>query len=466
MRTLPTEYKESRMSNKNPQTLEWQQLSNDHHLAPFSDFKQLKEVGPRIITHAKGVYLWDSEGHKILDGMAGLWCVAIGYGRDELAEAASKQMRELPYYNLFFMTAHPPVLELSKAIADIAPEGMNHVFFTGSGSEGNDTMLRMVRHYWAIKGQPNKKTIISRKNGYHGSTVAGASLGGMTYMHEQGDLPIPGITHIAQPYWFGEGGDMSPEEFGIWAANQLEEKILELGVDTVGAFIAEPIQGAGGVIVPPATYWPRIKEILAKYDILFVADEVICGFGRTGEWFGSDFYDLKPDMMTIAKGLTSGYIPMGGLIVRDEVVAVLNEGGDFNHGFTYSGHPVAAAVALENIRILRDEKIIENAHDETAPYLQKRLRELNDHPLVGEVRGVGLLGAIELVQDKATRKRYEGKGAGMICRQFCFDNGLIMRAVGDTMIISPPLVISKGEIDELVTKARKCLDLTLEVLQG
>ncbi|MBM1193844.1 aspartate aminotransferase family protein [Pseudomonas weihenstephanensis] len=454
------------MTNKNPQTREWQNLSNDHHLAPFSDFKQLKEVGPRIITHAKGVYVWDSEGHKILDGMAGLWCVAIGYGRDELADAASQQMRELPYYNLFFMTAHPPVLELSKVIAQIAPEGMNHVFFTGSGSEGNDTMLRMVRHYWAIKGQPNKKTIISRKNGYHGSTVAGASLGGMTYMHEQGDLPIPGITHIPQPYWFGEGGDMSPEEFGIWAANQLEEKILEIGVDNVGAFIAEPIQGAGGVIVPPDTYWPRIKEILAKYDILFVADEVICGFGRTGEWFGSDFYGLKPDMMTIAKGLTSGYIPMGGLIVRDEVVAVLNEGGDFNHGFTYSGHPVAAAVALENIRILRDEKIIEKVQAETAPYLQKRLRELNDHPLVGEVRGVGMLGAIELVQDKATRKRYEGRGVGMICRQFCFDNGLIMRAVGDTMIISPPLVISKDEIDELVTKARKCLDLTLEVLQG
>ena len=454
------------MTNKNPQTREWQNLSNDHHLAPFSDFKQLKEVGPRIITHAKGVYLWDSEGHKILDGMAGLWCVAIGYGRDELADAASKQMRELPYYNLFFMTAHPPVLELSKVIAEIAPEGMNHVFFTGSGSEGNDTMLRMVRHYWTIKGKPNKKVIISRKNGYHGSTVAGASLGGMTYMHEQGDLPIPGITHIPQPYWFGEGGDMSPEDFGIWAANQLEEKILEIGVDNVGAFIAEPIQGAGGVIVPPETYWPRIKEILAKYDILFVADEVICGFGRTGEWFGSDFYGLKPDMMTIAKGLTSGYIPMGGLIVRDEVVAVLNEGGDFNHGFTYSGHPVAAAVALENIRILRDEKIIEKVHAETAPYLQKRLRELNDHPLVGEVRGVGMLGAIELVQDKATRKRYEGKGVGMICRQFCFDNGLIMRAVGDTMIISPPLVITKDEIDELVTKARKCLDLTLEVLQG
>jgi len=454
------------MTGNNPQTREWQVLSSEHHLAPFSDFKQLKEKGPRIITRAKGVYLWDSEGNQILDGMAGLWCVAVGYGRDELAEAASQQMRELPYYNLFFQTAHPPALELAKAIADVAPEGMNHVFFTGSGSEGNDTMLRMVRHYWAIKGQPNKKVIISRKNGYHGSTVAGASLGGMTYMHEQGDLPIPGIVHIAQPYWFGEGGHMSPEEFGVWAANQLEEKILEIGVDNVGAFIAEPIQGAGGVIVPPESYWPRVKEILAKYDILFVADEVICGFGRTGEWFGSDFYDLKPHMMTIAKGLTSGYIPMGGLIVRDDVVAVLNEGGDFNHGFTYSGHPVAAAVALENIRILRDEKIIERVHDETAPYLQRRLRELNDHPLVGEVRGVGLLGAIELVQDKATRKRYEGKGVGMICRQFCFDNGLIMRAVGDTMIIAPPLVISKAEIDELVSKARKCLDLTLSALQG
>ncbi|AIC23189.1 aminotransferase [Pseudomonas chlororaphis] len=454
------------MTSNNPQTREWQTLSSEHHLAPFSDFKQLKEKGPRIITNAEGVYLWDSEGNKILDGMAGLWCVAIGYGREELADAASKQMRELPYYNLFFQTAHPPALELAKAISDVAPQGMNHVFFTGSGSEGNDTMLRMVRHYWAIKGQPKKKTIISRVNGYHGSTVAGASLGGMTYMHEQGDLPIPGIVHIPQPYWFGEGGDMTPDEFGIWAANQLEEKILELGVDNVGAFIAEPIQGAGGVIVPPESYWPRIKEILAKYDILFVADEVICGFGRTGEWFGSDFYDLKPDMMTIAKGLTSGYIPMGGLIVRDEVVAVFNEGGDFNHGFTYSGHPVAAAVALENIRIMRDEKIIERVKAETAPYLQKRLRELNDHPLVGEVRGVGLLGAIELVQDKATRARYVGKGVGMICRQFCFDNGLIMRAVGDTMIIAPPLVITKEEIDELVSKARKCLDLTLSALQG
>lgn len=454
------------MSSNNPKTRDWQALSGDHHLAPFSDYKQLKEKGPRIITKAKGVYLWDSEGEQILDGMAGLWCVAVGYGREELVQAAERQMRELPYYNLFFQTAHPPALELAKAIIDVAPEGMSHVFFTGSGSEGNDTVLRMVRHYWTLRGKPNKKTIIGRVNGYHGSTVAGASLGGMGAMHEQGDLPIPGIVHIPQPYWFGEGGDMTPEAFGVWAAEQLEKKILEVGEDNVAAFIAEPIQGAGGVIIPPGSYWPKIKEILAKYEILFVADEVICGFGRTGEWFGSDYYGLEPHLMTIAKGLTSGYIPMGGVIVRDEVARVLSEGGDFNHGFTYSGHPVAAAVGLENLRILREERIVERVKSETAPYLQQRLSELASHPLVGEVRGVGMLGAIELVKDKATRARYEGKGVGMICRGFCFDNGLIMRAVGDTMIIAPPLVISRGEIDELVSKARHCLDLTLEKLQG
>ena len=446
-------------------TAELQRLDAAHHMHPFTHGDGLGAKGARVITRAKGVFLTDSEGVEILDGMAGLWCVQVGHGRSEITEAVTKQMNELAYYNTFFKTTHPPAIALSEKLAKLAPDHINRVFYCSSGSEANDTVFRMVRTYWAEKGKPEKKVIISRMNGYHGSTVAGASLGGMTYMHEQGDLPIPGIVHIPQPYWFGEGGDMTPDEFGVWAAEQLEKKILELGVDNVGAFIAEPIQGAGGVIVPPDTYWPKIKEILAKYDILFVADEVICGFGRTGEWFGSDFYGLKPDLMTIAKGLTSGYIPMGGVIVRDEVVKVLNEGGDFNHGFTYSGHPVAAAVGLENIRILREEKIVERVKAETAPYLQKRLRELNDHPLVGEVRGIGLLGAIELVKDKATRERYAGRGVGMICRNFCFNNGLIMRAVGDTMIISPPLVISPAEIDELVEKARKCLDLTLEALQ-
>ncbi len=448
------------------QTLHWQALSRDHHLPPFTDYKALNAKGTRIITKASGVYLWDSEGHKILDAMAGLWCVNVGYGREELVEAAAKQMRELPYYNLFFQTAHPPAVALAKAIADIAPAGMNHVFFTGSGSEANDTVLRMVRHYWAIKGQPAKKVIIGRWNGYHGSTIAGASLGGMKAMHEQGDGPIPGIEHIDQPYWFGEGGDMSPEEFGVRIADQLEQKILEVGENKVAAFIAEPIQGAGGVIIPPESYWPRVKEILARYDILFIADEVICGFGRTGEWFGSDYYGLAPDLMPIAKGLTSGYIPMGGVVVRDEVVRTLNEGGEFYHGFTYSGHPVAAAVALENIRILREEKIVERVKTKTAPYLQSRWQELAEHPLVGEARGVGMLGALELVKNKKTRERFAEAGVGMRCREHCFRNGLVMRAVGDTMIVSPPLVIAEEEIDELIGKVRLCLDATARDVLG
>ena len=449
-----------------PQTLHWQALSRDHHLAPFTDYKALNAKGTRIITRASGVYLWDSNGQKILDGMAGLWCVNIGYGREELVEAAAKQMRELPYYNLFFQTAHPPALALAKEIAEIAPAGMNHVFFTGSGSEANDTVLRMVRHYWAIKGQPAKQVIIGRWNGYHGSTVAGASLGGMKAMHGQGDFPIPGIEHIDQPYWFGEGGELDAEEFGRRVADQLEQKIREVGAGKVAAFIAEPIQGAGGVIIPPESYWPRIREILARHEILFIADEVICGFGRTGEWFGSDYYGLEPDLMPIAKGLTSGYIPMGGVIVRDHVVQALNEGGEFYHGFTYSGHPVAAAVALENIRILREEKIIERVKTRTAPYLQSRWRELAEHPLVGEARGVGMLGALELVADKKSRQRFAQPGVGMLCREHCFNKGLVMRAVGDSMIISPPLVISEAEIDELIDKVQHCLDATARDLRA
>lgn len=442
------------------QTEHWQALSRNHHLAPFTDYQALNQKGARIITRAEGVYLWDSEGNRILDGMAGLWCVNVGYGREELVEAATRQMRELPYYNLFFQTAHPPALELAQEIAALAPEGMNHVFFTGSGSEANDTVLRMVRHYWAVQGQPEKQVVIGRWNGYHGSTMAGASLGGMKGMHAQGGLPIPGIEHIDQPYWYGEGGELSPEEFGIRVADQLERKIEEIGAGKVAAFIAEPIQGAGGVVVPPDSYWPRIRAILARHDILFIADEVICGFGRTGEWFGSQYYDLKPDLMPIAKGLTSGYVPMGGVVVHDRVVDALNRGGEFAHGFTYSGHPVAAAVALANLRVLRDEGIVTQVKQQTAPYLQKRWRELAEHPLVGEARGVGMVAAIELVKNKDTRERYEGLGVGMRCREHCFASGLVMRAVGDTMIISPPLVIRPDQIDELMDKARSCLDLT------
>ena len=441
-------------------TADWQALSQAHHLAPFTDYRALNQRGARVITRAEGVYLWDSEGNKILDGMAGLWCVNVGYGRQELIDAAAKQMQQLPYYNLFFQTVHPPAVELAQAIASVAPEGMDHVFFTGSGSEANDTVVRMVRHYWQVLGQPEKNIIIGRWNGYHGSTVAGASLGGMKGMHVHQGGPIPNVEHINQPYWYGEGGALSPEEFGRQRAAELEQKILELGPDRVAAFIAEPIQGAGGVIIPPESYWPAIKDILQRYDILFIADEVICGFGRTGYWFGSDCFDLQPDLMPIAKGLTSGYIPMGGVVVRDRVAAVLEAGGEFNHGFTYSGHPVAAAVALANIQLLKRERIVERVHNETGPYLQKRWAELMSHPLVGEARGIGMVAGLELVEDKKSRSRYARGDVGMLCREQCFKHGLVMRAVGDTMIISPPLVLTEAQVDELIDKAIRSLNAT------
>ena len=444
-------------------TAAWQQLDRQHYLHPFTDFKSLHAKGSRVIVKAEGVYLYDSEGQRILDGMAGLWCVNLGYGRRELAEAAYRQMLELPYYNSFFQTAHPPAIELATRLVDLTPPQFNRVFFTGSGSEGNDTVVRLVRRYWDLLGQPERKVIISRQNAYHGSTMAGASLGGMAFMHEQGGLPIPDIVHVAQPYWYAEGGDLSPAEFGVKAAHTLEQKILELGPHRIAAFIGEPIQGAGGVIIPPDSYWPEIQKICDRYGILLVADEVICGFGRTGYWFGSDRYGIRPDLMTIAKGLSSGYLPIGGVMVADRVADVLiDRGGEFAHGFTYSGHPVACAVASVNLMLIQQENLVERTRDEMGPYLAKIWQELSEHPLVGEARSVGLIGAIELVRDKGSRRFFDNRGeVGTICRDFCFQNGLIMRAVRDTMIVSPPLVINREQLDELAEKTWRCLDLTL-----
>ncbi|MFD2191241.1 aspartate aminotransferase family protein [Pistricoccus aurantiacus] len=441
---------------------ELKRLDRDHYLHPFTDFKALGEEGSRIITHAEGVYIFDADGKRILDGMAGLWCVNIGYGREELVEAATHQLRELPFYNSFFKTTHAPVVKLAEKLCQLAPGNMNRVFFTGSGSEANDTVLRMVRRYWALKGKPEKKWIIGRENGYHGSTVAGMSLGGMALMHEQGGPCVPGITHVRQPYWFGEGQHTSPEEFGRECAQAIEDRILELGEDNVAAFIAEPVQGAGGAIIPPDSYWPAVKEVLARYDILLIADEVICGFGRLGEWFGSTYYGLTPDLMPIAKGLSSGYLPIGGVLVGDLVAETLiEEGGEFFHGFTYSGHPTCAAVALRNLELLEEEGVVDNVRDNLAPYLAKRWAELAEHPIVGEARSVGLMGALELVADKTTNARFDKSlSAGNVCRDICFDSGLVMRSVGDIMVISPPLVITREQIDELVDLARRALDET------
>lgn len=447
---------------RNLDTEQWQELDRLHHLHPFTDSKSLHRKGSRVITRADGVYLWDSEGRKILDAMAGLWCVNIGYGREELARVAYEQMQQLPYYNTFFQTTHPPAVDLAELLSQVTPAHLNHVFFTNSGSEANDTVVRLVRHYWSTRGKGSRKIIISRENAYHGSTMAGASLGGMKPMHKQGGLPIPDIEHITQPYWYTLGGDLSPEEFGLQAARALEDKILELGADRVAAFIGEPIQGAGGVIVPPRSYWPEISRICRKYEVLLVADEVICGFGRTGKWFASEYFGIEADLMSIAKGLSSGYLPIGGVMISDAVADVLiNQGGEFQHGFTYSGHPACCAVAAANIRILRDERIIERAEAETAPYLQARIREFESHPLVGEVRGVGMFGAVQLAKDKSKRSPFDSPGeAGNLCKDHCTDNDLVMRAVGDSMILSPPLIISKSEIDELMEKAGRAIDLT------
>ncbi|MBA4784518.1 MAG: aspartate aminotransferase family protein [Rhizobiales bacterium] len=431
-----------------------------HHLHPFSDMKKLNAAGTRIIQRGEGVHIFDNHGRKYLDGFAGLWCVNVGYGRKEIAEAAYRQMQELPYYNTFFGTTTAPATLLAEKIASHTGDTLNRVFFTNSGSEANDTWFRMARVYWKALGKPTKTQVIARKNAYHGSTVAGASLGGMKLMHEQGNLPIEGISHINQPYWYAEGGDLSPADFGLKVARELEEKIDELGEDNVAAFVAEPIQGAGGVIIPPDTYWPEIARICRERNILLVCDEVICGFGRLGSWFGHQHYGVEPDLAPIAKGLSSGYLPIGGVLVSDRVAEVMvEELGGFYHGFTYSGHPVCAAAALENLRIIEEEGLVERVRDDIGPYFAQAWKSLEDHEVVGEAESVGLIGGLQLAADKSTRRRYSSPDdVGTLVRNHCLDNGLVMRATDDRMLASPALIIARSEVDEMVDTLRKGLD--------
>jgi putrescine---pyruvate transaminase len=443
--------------------VDWHGLDSAHHLHPFSDHKALHESKVRVITSADGVFINDADGNRILDGMAGLWCVDVGYSRRELVDAAAAQMAKLPYYNTFFKTTTTPAVALAQRLARLAPAGFNHSFFASSGSEAVDSALRLARVYWQTLGKPGKKIIIGREYGYHGSTTLGASAGGMVDMHRQaGDMP--NFVQVLPPYWYGYGSQMSEAEFGVYAARQLEDKIKALGANNVAAFIGEPIQGAGGVIIPPETYWPEINRICAENDILLIADEVICGFGRTGKMFGSDTFGIKPDMMTTAKGITSGYIPLSALLVNDRVADVLiNDVGEFYHGFTYSGHPVACAVALANLDIIENENLVQHSHDLGILLRQKLHDSLGDHPMVGEIRGVGLIGAIELVADKRTRRFFDKRGrVGTICRDYCFADNVILRAVRDTMVFSPPLVISESEIDMMVERVTHAVHQTYE----
>ncbi len=443
-----------------------QALDAAHHLHPFNDNAALARKGTRVLVKGEGVHVWDDQGKQLLDAFAGLWCVNVGYGRKELADAASRQMQQLAYYNTFFGSTTEPTTRLAAKLAELAPGDLNHAFFTNSGSEANDTILRLVRHFWAVQGKPEKSIVIGRRNGYHGSTVAGASLGGMAGMHKQGGLPIPGIEHIEPPFWFADGGDMDPDDYGLLAARRLEQKILELGADKVAAFIGEPIMGAIGVWIPPRSYWPEVERICRRHDVLLIADEVICGFGRTGEWFGQQYFGFQADIMPIAKGLSSGYIPIGAVMFNDRVAGVLKEqGGELAHGYTYSGHPVCAAVALENLRILEHEQIVERCRADTGPYLAACWARLGEHPLVGEARIAGMVGALELVPNKPSRQGFEERGkVGARCRDIALENGLILRATYDAMLLSPPLVMTRADIDELCEKTWKTLDMTAKEL--
>ena len=451
------------MTYQNFSLKQLQEIDGAHHLHPFTDHKDLRAAGTRIITRADGPFIYDSEDNELLDGMAGLWCVNVGYGRHELAEAAYAQMKELPYYNSFFRCSTPTPVLLSRKLAEIAPAGVKQVFYGSSGSESNDTALRLVRHYWALEGKPEKTIIVSRRNAYHGSTVAGASLGGMAAMHSQLGAPVPGIVHAMAPYAFelslpGE----SEHDFGIRAARSVEDAILEAGPQNVAAFIGEPVMGAGGVKIPPASYWPEIQRICRKYDVLLMLDEVITGYGRTGAWFAAQSMGIEPDTITTAKALTSGYQPLSALLVGDRIAStVIEKGGEFYHGYTYSGHPVACAVALANLEIIEKEGLIERVKDDTGPYFRKALMErLAGHGIVGEVRTIGLMGAIEIVKDKETRERFPGDGAAaVVVRDHAIANGMMLRATGDTMILSPPLIWTRSTIDMAADRIAKALDL-------
>jgi len=444
-------------------TAQLRRLDQAHHLHPFTNLSKYRQEGGRIITRAEHVYIYDSDGHKMLDGMSGLWCCNLGYSQTSIKDAIYAQLRELPYYNNFFQCANQPAIELARALVEVTPAQFNHVFFTNSGSEANDTNLRLVHRYYNLLGKPDKNLIISRKNAYHGSTIASASLGGMGPMHQQMH-GLDYIHHINQPHWFAEGADEDPNDYGIRVARELEQKIEELGEARVAAFIAEPVQGAGGVIIPPDSYWPEIKRICAEHDILLIMDEVICGFGRTGNWFGCQTYNLEPDLMTFAKAVTNGYIPLGGVMVGDKVADVLlSHEGEFTHGLTYSGHPAACAAGIATLQVLRKKKIIEGTASKLAPYFKERLQTLRDHRIVGEVRNLGMLGAVELVRDKHSRKRLAPDAAGAVyCRNQANRGGLMVRQTGDSMITAPPLICNRKEIDTLVDMLAKALDQTAE----
>ena len=432
---------------------------------PYTNLAAHREVGPLVIERGEGIHVWDTEGQQYIEGLAGLWCTSLGYGNKELIEAATKQLEKLSYSHLFGGKSHDPAIELSEKLKELAPCEASKVLFTCSGSEANDTQVKLIWYYNNALGRPEKKKIISRIKGYHGVTVASGSLTGLPPVHMDFDLPIKNILHTDCPhhYRFAEDGE-TEEEFATRLAGNLEQMIIDEGPETVAAFIAEPVMGAGGVIVPPETYFEKIQAVLTKYDVYMIADEVICGFGRTGNYWGSETLGIKPDSISVAKAITSAYIPLGGITVPEAVYeAMLDESrkiGTFGHGYTYTGHPVGAAVALKVLEIYERDDTIGHVKS-LVPTFEGRLEKMRDHPLVGETRGCGMIGAIELVADKATKRAFDPKAmVGAKANGFCQAHGAVLRNLVDAVALCPPLIITEDQLNDLFDRVERALDDT------
>ena len=442
-----------------------------HMLHPTTNLADLHEHGPTVHTRAKGVYLWDNHGKQYIEGMAGLWCTALGYGEEELIKAATEQFRKLSYSQLFAAKTHEPSVLLAEKLKEMVPFDAGRVYFGVSGSDANDTQVKLMWYYHNLIGRPERKKIISRHGAFHGVTVAAGSLTGLPPFHRHFDLPIPNILHTDSPFYYREAREGETEdEFTTRLANSLNDLIEAEGPETVAAFIAEPVLGAGGVIVPPASYHAKIQEVLRRHRIFYIDDEVICGFGRTGNPFGAQTFDIQPTTMSIAKALSSAYLPISAAIIPEFMyepfIEASREIGMFGHGFTYTGHPVCAALALRNLELMEERDIFGHAA-RMGEIFQARLRSFEDHPLVGNVRGVGLIGAIELVADKETKAKFPAEAAvGPYCLKRCLDHGLILRNLGDALAFCPPLIIDDKELDELFGKFDRALAETLEYVNS
>ncbi|HLR13680.1 MAG TPA: aspartate aminotransferase family protein [Burkholderiaceae bacterium] len=432
-------------------------------LHPYTNAVKHREIGPIVIESGEGIHVYDATGKKYIEGMAGLWSVAVGFNEQRLVDAAARQMQKLPFYHSFTHKTHTPSIELAELLVESTHGKMSRAFFTNSGSEANDTVIKMLWYYNNALGRPQKKKIISRQRAYHGVTVASASLTGLAPNHKDFDLPIPQVRHVRCPDFYREGLPGETEvQFAERLAAELEDLILAEGADTIAGFIGEPVMGAGGVIIPPETYWERIQEVCRKHDILVIVDEVITGFGRLGKMYGSDVFGIEPDIMVLSKQITSSYLPFAAVLINKKVDDVIashsGKLGVFGHGYTASGHPVAAAVAIENIRIIEEKGLVDNAA-RVGQKLQSALQELSDHPLVGQVRGMGLIAAVELVADKSTRAPFDPAGSvGTAVAARCHENGLIVRNIQDAVAFCPPLIITEQEVDDMVARFRKSLD--------